>query len=371
MIDTNNERCFGCSLCQNICPTNAISMKEDEKGFYKPSIDTEKCIKCNLCEKRCPINLPLESKPLTSFAIKIKDIQERKESASGGMFYALASRFIKDKGIVYGAIFDENFVVKHIRTDNFDGIKKMRGSKYVQSNFIGILSSIKKDLANGKKVLFTGTPCQVAAVKLFTDADNLYTCDIICHGVSSPRVFRDFVNSIKKKYGQFTFLTFRDKNISWHGCNTTIEVNGKRVTNTLYLNVFKNIYYGHYATRASCHFCNFANPNRVSDMTIGDFWGIEKIKEDFDDGYGVSLILINSKKGKEMFRSIDNECYYFEHSYLDSRQPQLHAPTQKCDLSDAFWNDYQKKGFNYISRTYGERGLVARIKNAVKKVLKR
>ena len=198
----DKSKCCGCSGCMNICPKNAIIMKEDKNGFKYPIVDKEKCINCGLCEKVCPIlnNKKEQQKEIKAYACYNKNIEERLKSSSGGIFILLAKEILKRNGIVFGAAFDENFNVKHISIDNEKDIEKLMGSKYVQSNMGKVYKEVKEFLENGKYILFSGTPCQIEGLKKFLkkDYDKLYTQDIICHGVPSPKIWQMYLEYQKK-----------------------------------------------------------------------------------------------------------------------------------------------------------------------------
>ena len=370
MIDTTCLQCYGCTACSEVCPTKAIQMVENVRGFLFPQINASKCINCGVCEKACPIGKKNGSAyPIRVVGLKDLRNDSRMASASGAAFALISDYIINNGGLICGAVFDDNFVVKHICTNNINERDKMRGSKYVQSNMIGIIGQIKKNLTDGKIVLFTGTPCQVAGVKSIIHDENLFTCDIICHGVGSPLIFGDYIKSIEKRYGKINYFTFRNKAVSWRGCNIEIRTDKGVFKDKPVINSFKHLYYGHYSCRNSCFNCEFASEKRVSDITIGDFWGIESTNPEFDDGKGVSIALINTPKGMNLFEGIKSNCSYFDSSLEKTKQPQLHAPIGFEPLSTKFWAEYQKYGYNHISKTYGEVGFVARLKTRIKKLI--
>ena len=381
---TKKVNCFGCGACKNICPVNAIIMKEDEKGFEYPVVDKNKCINCGACIKICPYhNRFNEEKSKKSFyALKIKDENIRKNSTSGGAFYGIASEIINNKGVVYGAVYDKDLNVVHDRITKIDDIEKMMGSKYVQSRIVDIFDKIKKDLESGKKVLFTGTPCQIAAIKRFLKKDysNLLLCDIICHGVPSPKTFKDhisYVENNRKKIIQN--YKFRTKEKGWHSTNhleKIIFADGTDDSSSILSQSFKYFFYSCKTFRDSCFECPFSNVDcRLSDFTIGDFWGIEKNYPEFDDDFGVSLCIIHTKKGKDMFNIIKDKYYFIETDRDKSLQENLIKPTNKPDGINQFWKDYNQKGYEYALKKYTPYGfknsIVYRIKNIVKKIINR
>lgn len=370
MIKIDNNRCYGCTACKSVCSQKCITMEKNSQGFYLPIVDETNCIDCGMCDFVCPIDKnDLFQKALAVYAIKDKNKETRFLSASGGAFTLISNLFLNEDSKVYGAIFDEDMSVVHIGTSKAEKRNLMRGSKYVQSDMGNVIEDIKSDISKNKKVLFTGTPCQVAAVKNVIKSDLLYTCDIICHGVSSPLIFSEYILFLEKRYGKIKSLTFRNKEKSWRGCNIKIQTTNGTYQNNKYLDVYKKIYYGNCANRISCSKCDFAKEERVSDITIGDFWGIENFNPSFDDKCGVSMLMINNKRGENIFNQIMNECDWIIADLSFAKQPQLHEPTKYQPLSDKFWDDYYKKGFKYIANKYGDCGFVSQSKILIKGML--
>ena len=378
------EHCFGCGACKNICPVKAIVMKDDEKGFKYPVVDEDKCINCGACIKSCPYrNQDLNKNYKKHFyALKLKDDSIRKISTSGGAFYGIASEIINNSGVVYGAMYDNNLNVVHDRITKIEDIKKMMGSKYVQSNIEDVFGKIKKDLESNKKVLFTGTPCQIAAVKSFLKKDysNLILCDIICHGVPSPKTFKDHISFVEnKKKKNIKNYMFRTKEKGWHSTNHLEKIvydDKTSDSSSILSQSFKYFFYSCKTFRNSCFVCGFSNVDcRLSDITIGDFWGIEKNYSEFDDDLGVSLCIIHTDKGMEMFDSIKNKFYFIETERSESLQENLIKPTNKPNGINQFWKNYNEMGYEYALKKYTPYGfknsVIYRIKNIVKKIINR
>ena len=308
VLDGNDKACSGCAACKNICPKNAITMNEDKEGFLYPEINDEICINCNLCRKTCPVLLKNAEKQTIKnvYAAKLKDSNLLLKSRSGGAFVAFSNWILKNRGIVYGAAFDNNFLVHHIRCTNIKERDMCTGSKYVQSDIEMTYKSVAEDLSKNKKVLYTGTACQIKGLKNFImnkkiDDDNLYTCDIICHGVPSPKVYREYISFLENKYKRKILeFNFRNKKYGWGGYEETVLFEGNKEKN---LNYFRNIFWKDQVLRPSCYECSYASLNRIADVTIGDCWGINNIDHDWDVQKGVSLIVINSSKGQQLFNS--------------------------------------------------------------------
>lgn len=350
--------CSGCTACQYICPKNAIEMVEDDEGFKYPVINKEKCTNCGACIKICP-NVKKESTNsiLEAHGVKHKVLNERKTSRSGGVFIAISDYILKNDGVIYGVKLNKDFSVSHGRATNKDERDEFKGSKYVQSNMENIIDQVKKDLLDGKKVLFSGTACQVAAVKKVIPEklqEKLYCCDLICHGVPSTRVYRDFLNYIeeteKKKIKEFNF---RDKSFGWSTHYETMIFEDDSKISTQY---FRNLFYGHNILRPSCYKCNFANTHRPADITIADFWGIDELDPNFYDEIGVSLLIINNQKGKEIFENIKEELKTINCSIENCIKYTytLSNPTPEAPTRKEFWEDYNTQDFKYIVEKYAK-----------------
>ncbi len=350
------ETCSGCTACMNICPKNAIKMEEDEEGFKYPIIDKSKCINCGACIKICPnIKKDNSNSIKKTYGVKHKNDKERMTSRSGGVFIALSDYILDLKGVVYGAQLNDDFSVSHNRAESKEERNKFKGSKYIQSDMGDIIKKIKKDLQNNKKVLFSGTPCQVAAVKSCIPEKlqkELYTCDLICHGVPSEKVFKDFLNYIEQTSGKkIKEFNFRDKKFGWAPHYETIIFEDNTNLSTQY---FRNLFYGHNILRPACYKCNYANTHRPADITIADFWGIENIAPEFLDEIGVSLAIINNEKGKKWFESvkIDLEIIDCKVEECIKATYTLNQPTPKSETREEFWEEYKKKDFKYIIEKY-------------------
>ncbi len=351
------DDCTGCGVCKAVCKVDAISLTKDYGGFIKGYIGTNKCINCNLCTKTCPVlNIPKKTNSQKVFAFKAQD-NIRKNSTSGGAGTALAEVIIKNKGSVYGAYLDENLNLKHIRVDSVADLSLIQGTKYIQSDMTGVFDNLKRDLESGNPVLFTGTPCQIAAVSNFVikkklNVQNLYLCDIICHGVPSPKVFKDYMTWLKtaeketiKKYH------FRNKAVSWRGDSSVAETESSGFIHNKNTSAFLNIYYSNNITNDACFNCSFTSQDRVSDLTISDFWGIEKDNPEFEDTLGVSMVMVNTEKGQKLFDMIDGEKE--EANIENAKQPQLSQPPSKPQTYSAFWNNYKEIGIEYAIKNYG------------------
>lgn len=340
MIDIKlNTDCCGCNACVQICPKQCIVMLEDNEGFLYPKVDSSLCTNCGLCDKVCPvINQGDERKPLSVYAAKNKDEKIRKESSSGGVFTLLAEQTIVDGGVVFGARFNDKWEVIHDYAETIEGFAAFRGSKYVQSVIGKSYLQATNFLKQGRKVLFAGTPCQITGLKHFLrkDYENLITIDFICHGVPSPKVWRLYLQSIistKCNVGKktestsqieenaITGISFRDKQTGWKKYGFVVRKSASKADKNMVLlseTVDANLYMRGFLKdlylRPSCHACPSKSSKSGSDITIADFWGIEKFYPEFDDDKGVSLVFVNTSKASDVFTKLqlDNFAIPFE-----------------------------------------------------------
>ena len=312
LLNGNKKDCNGCGVCTMFCPVNAIHMQEDEEGFFYPKIDEEKCINCGACKRICS-NFNDSKLKSDVYAARVKDPIELGNSSSGGMYYVLAKYVIKNGGEVFGVEYGENLKVQHNHYDNLEDCKKFRGSKYCRSDLKNSYREAKKFLDKGKLVLFTGTSCQCNGLKTFLkkDYDNLILCDVLCHANPSQKIMDLYFKEIEEYYHKKIIdVEFRAKVTGWHDQIPVIIFNdGSYLNDGSYFKAFVS----ELINRISCYSCAFASKNRVTDFTIGDLWGIDKILPELkDDDKGESLLLVNSKKGKDLFEKIKDEMDYIK-----------------------------------------------------------
>ena len=375
MINPEPKNCCGCTACASICTHRAISMRADRMGFLFPSVDTSKCVNCGLCEKVCPLTNKnqdgLCSTPLFVYAARHKDENEISNSRSGAVFIALSDIVLDNNGAVYGAAFDSDFVVKHKRATTKNERDTFRGSKYVQSNCTNCFDLVNKDLQDGRQVLFSGTPCQVAAVKKIIPTNlqhNLLLIDIVCHGVPSPRMFRDYLESRKRKNDTIIQFNFRDKSLNgWDDHRESIVYMKK---GKIYSKLYTQLFYSNSFFRESCYECPFAKTDRLGDITIGDFWGWEKVDPYFNkDNKGCSLVYLNTEKGVRFFESVENMMNLIRTDINHSLQRNLQIPTprpdKRCDLVE--W--YIDNGFDSLIKKYFTASITAKVKQKLSQLL--
>lgn len=307
----NKYNCTGCGACYNICSKGAITMQGDECGFYKPVIDKDKCVNCGLCEKICPLD-NYKSNNLEQpkvFAFQNKDEETLYKCASGGAFALFAKHIIEQGGIVYGVIYDENIVACHSRTDNLTELEKMLSSKYVQSDTKDTFKQAKTDLENGKKVLFSGTPCQIAGLKSYLqkDYENLITVDLVCHGTPSPLIFEKYKKEISKKLKKdekIININFRSKINGWNPYSICVSTNKKELYIPAKDSIFMKLFLSDLSINSSCSDCMYNKIPRIADITVGDFWGVNQYNQDLNNNKGLSIVLINSSKGFEFYNKV-------------------------------------------------------------------
>lgn len=369
----NLNNCTGCSACYNICPIGAITMNENDEGFLKPFINHDKCTVCGLCEKVCRKDkTAAETEPLAVYAAKNINNEIRKNSSSGGVFYAIGEFFLNNGGVVYGVSFDIDFSVKHVRIEKIEELKTLQGSKYVQSEIGYTFRKVKEDLLNDKKVLFSGTPCQISGLLGYLngiDLTNLTTVDILCHGVASPLVWENYIKTISKSGKEISNISFRNKKIGWHKFCFSYKLKNQSEKTVIFNDNFYCYLYGmHYILRPACYECKYSKYFRESDITIGDFWGIEKIMPQIDDNIGTSVLFLNSNKGEEMISQID--C--LEKVQINKEialKYNISSPSSKPKDRDTFWDDYKNKTTNYIYKHYFENSLETKVKHYIKQFL--
>lgn len=373
------NKCCGCYGCVNICPKKCISMKYDNEGFAYPVVDKEKCVNCGLCEKACPTfkNLNLEKYNYEGYVCYNTNEEARKSSSSGGIFILLCEEVINKKGVVFGASFDENFIVKHSYAETLEGCEKFKGSKYVQSQIGDTYKQAKKFLEEGRIVLFSGTQCQIKGLNLFLNKkyENLLAVDIICHGVPSPMVFEKYKEILKNKYNSnINNISFRDKRIGWRKFSFTAtfdnnEFYTKDLKEDPYLKGFlKNLY-----LRPSCYECKSKNFSNGADISLADYWGVYDKHPDFFDDKGSSLLLINSKKGKAMLEEISNKIKYKETDldFAISRNKCIIQPTFKTDKREKFFEKIDKKEMISVIEKLTRPSFKIRAKIKIKSVVKK
>lgn len=372
-LNKSKEECCGCTACENICAHHAITMIPDNLGFLYPKINNDLCVDCGLCEKVCAfhnkydITLNLQN-PLP-YAVRHKKINEILTSQSGAAFIAFSDWILDNGGVVYGAGYGEHFKVIHGRATNKTECNRFKGSKYIQSDLKNIFKQIKDDLKNGILVLFSGTPCQTSGLSSFIGnklRNNLFLIDLICHGVSGPGIWEEYIKYLENKEKKtVTAVNFRDKSkYGWRSHVETFQFSNK-ITHS-----YEYKFYTHIMLRNSCYSCPFTNLKRPSDITIGDFWGIEntELASFAEDNKGCSLVLINTIKGKKWFDNISNSINYKKTNLKECLQPNLQQPTTIHPQRNKFEKEFVNKGFVYVMKKYGNIGWKYKTKKTLNRI---
>lgn len=347
--------CTGCSACKAVCPSNAIELTAGELGFIYPMIDQNECIDCNRCNEICPALKPNQEIEIKEAAALINtDEKVREQSTSGGAFTSLANAVIDDGGCVCGAVFDDKFNIKHIIIDDAGDIFRLRGAKYVQSSISHIYPSIENALKKGRLVLFSGTPCQCDGIKaMFVEYENLLTCSVVCHGVPSPDVYKKYLKYVQGLLGEdIKTIEFRNKDTGWR--NYSIKIVGKSgciYNSSVDKDPFMKGFIESLYIRPSCHECTSKPIN--ADFVLGDYWGIEKYHKDFDDDKGTSCIIINSKKGQEIFKKCkDIKTLKSSYEMMKENNPAFYKSAPYNELTTLFIKDFKTKSFESIINKY-------------------
>lgn len=349
---TEKSKCCGCSACANVCQKKCITMISDEKGFLYPYVNKSECVDCGLCNKICPILNPKSNvEEKSAYAAYNRDDETRKVSSSGGIFGCIANEILNKGGVVFGAAYADNFKsIKHIGVESKEDLPKLYGSKYLQSVIGDSYQSAEAYLKTDRKVLFVGTSCQIAGLKAYLrkDYENLLTVDVICHGTPSPRVWKDYADEKEDEFqSKIVAADFRNKRFGWDkSVLLLLFANGAEYcafgSKDEYIRGFlMNLY-----LRESCYKCACKGNNVLSDISLGDFWGIESVLPNFNDNKGVSAIILNTANGKNFFNNIRSEMVTETVTYDDvlNGNPALIKPVEKPSKSDKFWNVYLKCG---------------------------
>lgn len=312
------ENCYGCSACQQICPKQCIEMTEDTEGFLYPSINKEQCVDCGLCEKVCPIiqigNTNRDNEFVTAYIAYQRDEAIRRDSSSGGIFSVLADWVIDRGGVVFGAAFDENYMVHHISVTNKRELCLLRGSKYTQSRIENTYREVRHYLEIGRIVLFSGTGCQIAGLRnyLRKEYSNLILIDVLCHGVPTPKLWKLYLSEQEKSYASaITTVDFRSKDTGWKNYSVQLGFANHQVYQQEHSHdAYFRLFLSNICLRPSCYNCRFKEFPRGSDITLGDCWGVEKHSPEMDDDMGTSVVIVNSEKGKVIREKIANSCIW-------------------------------------------------------------
>lgn len=349
---TDKQKCCGCSACVQVCPKQCVSFEEDEKGFRYPQVDSTVCVNCGMCEKVCPIlQVGKPRKPINVYAAVNPNEEIRMKSSSGGIFTLLAETIINEGGVVFGARFNEQLDVVHGRTEDIEGIAYFRGAKYVQSVIGNSYKQVRSCLQEGREVLFSGTPCQIAGLKNFLGKkyDNLLTVDVICHGVPSPKVWREYLTMIAGDKKNISYVNFREKSNGWKDYNLVVnKFQYPLIKESFKTNLYMQMFIKSLSLRPSCYRCKCKSGSCGSDLTIADFWGVSQHHSSWDDDKGTSLVLVNSENGGRKFSCL--KLKYEQASYKEALKwnPNMKLSADKNKQVDQFWKSFEDSKFDEI-----------------------
>lgn len=369
------KRCTGCSACSSVCPTGSVTMREDKEGFLQPQIEKSSCIMCHKCEQTCPIlnknitRCVFETKAYAAFN---KDSTVRLKSSSGGIFYALAKWIIDNKGVVFGARFDEKWDVVHSYAETIEEVIPLMGSKYVQSRIGDAYKQVKSYIDNDRWVLFSGTPCQIAGLISFLkhDYNKLVLVDLACHGVPSPGVWRSYLKGVKNS-GLITSINFRDKTNGWIGYGISIKRDNEIVDlesheeNVFLRGFLKDVY-----LRNSCYDCKYRSFHRDSDITLADYWGVKEVFPEMFDNKGTSIVLIHSEKGSRVLSEIEQDLILAEQNIKDAVRynPNIDRQNPLALRRKSFFRLFRLTTFNKSSYIIDKDVFVKRVLRRVKRI---
>lgn len=360
---TNKNNCCGCSACYNICPTKAISMVQDSEGFFYPEINKKKCINCGQCKKVCPFININNSKPLEVYNAHIKNEENLIQTSSGGIFSELAKSILKSNGIVIAVNNNNEYEI----VDNVTNLSHLYGSKYVQVFPEKLFKKIKELLNKNNTILFVGTPCCVNGLKnyLSKEYENLYTCDLICHGVPSKLWLDKYKASFNKK---ITSINYREKSHGWQDFSVKINFDKKSQKSLATDNEYMRAFLDNLCLRYSCYECKAKNASRSSDLTLGDYWGIDK-ESALYNFMGNSIIIVNSDKGKKLFEKIKDEINLEKINKEEVNKNTAYSNSVvKPKAREEFYIDLNKMTYKKVVKKYKlspkfERKLKIKIKN--------
>lgn len=370
-IANNKKLCCGCNACAAICPTKAIRMVEDEVGQLYPQIDEDKCVDCSLCAHVCcEMNEVPQFMPHNCIAATYKNIEVSAKSSSGGIFAALAESVLNCQGVVYGTSFSDDFKAEVIGIESMTDLHLLQGSKYVNSSMGNVYFKVREQLDSGRKVLFSGVPCQVAALRQYLrkNYENLIAVDIVCHGTPSNKMFLDYLDFIQRKENrQITKFYFRDKDLGQDTNGKVVYKQkhfGKELYKQKHLKAFQSSYYKLFLNctsfRDNCYSCKFASPERVGDISLCDYWGIDEIHPTFvetvtKEGFcGVSAVMINTSNGAKLMEEVKNQILQIDSDYSSVRKfnPQLNHPSVCTSEHDMVMRLYAKQGYEAVDKYY-------------------
>ena len=369
------EKCYSCGACIEICPKNAITT-EWKDGFRYPSVNQSLCVNCGLCKRACPAEYKeRKSQILQLYAFKHREQTVIEKSSSGGAFTALSNQILSEGGLVIGAVMDEDKVVRHHIAENATERDAMRGAKYVKSDISDVYSEVEERLRKTPRpVLFTGTPCQAEAFRTYClaagiELTNIYICALVCHGAASPQIWDAYLNSLlSKSQGKKIEFNFRDKSHGWRKNQMTARIDDREYS----MQSYSTLFYSKLCNSSACFTCPFASVERNCDITLGDFWSIQRFSKGYAEGIGVSKLLAHTPKGDWLI----NKCVAYGelmnveyNPNKDSLQPALTKPYGKPVEYELFWKDFKKMRFSELEKKYTGKSFTDRVCRTLRRKL--
>ncbi|WP_165249040.1 Coenzyme F420 hydrogenase/dehydrogenase, beta subunit C-terminal domain [Adlercreutzia sp. ZJ141] len=379
----NATDCTGCAACHSICPANAVSMQPDKKGFLCPCVDENACVSCGKCVQSCPVMSSSPDSVLTpvmhAYAAYSRNEDTRYLSTSGGLFTELATVVLLEGGAVFGAAYDKDNQIAHMLVEDIGDLPRLRQSKYAQSNKKGTYLEARRLLDAGRKVLYAAAPCEIAALKtLVGDPANLFTVDFLCLGCNSPLVYRKYLESLERRAGsRVAKVWFKNKEISWNQFSTRVDFdNGSVYREDRDTDGFMRGYIVHpLYVRECCEHCHFKGTPHGSDVTLGDFWGVERILPDIDTSHGVSVVFANTARGVGLFEGVASRLVWnevpFEQTLTRANMNALTRCVKLDSRSERFYADLVAHGFDYAIRRNASDPFLLRAKRLIRKILSR
>lgn len=378
LISKLNEDCCGCGACELKCPKQCIELVENNEGFLYPSLNRNKCIDCGICKNVCPMEIERKDDKMLPYAAYSKNKNILRQSSSGGIFSEFSEYILENQGKVYGAYMDKKFNVTHIGIETSDDLYKLTSSKYVQSDINNTYLTCKEDLDNKRLVFYVGTPCQIYGLKKFLgkEYENLYTADLICHGVPSKKMFYSYIDYLEKKHkGILTDINFRDKEKNKWSITLSYKIlkNGKekKYNKISSLSEYFNGFLSGSFMRDSCYKCPFSATKRYGDVTLGDFWGYQKSLPSLRNDDGLSIVLCNTNRGRNMIELLKRRNVFLtqvsEESVLKSENKNLFYPTRRPEIRNNIYIELDRDGFDSISNKYFRDNFT--LKNRIKNLI--
>ena len=379
IIIESKQNCCGCEVCANACPNDCIRFETDSEGFHYPVVDESRCINCGKCIKVCQLTgLNKVGRIVFNrefYAAVNNNREKRMQESSGGVFSVLSEKILQSGGIVYGVAMNDNcYGCSFLRADNSGLLERLYGSKYIQARANDVYIRVKEDLISGKSVLFSGTPCQVNGLKCFLGREfpNLYTIDCICHGVPSPKIWRKNIQCIERKRGKkVTSVNFRSKKRGWNSFSILVYSGTDKLYDAVFrMDPYMRLMLEDIDLRPSCYYCASKDDRRLSDLTLGDFWGCEEYYPEMNENdNGTSAVIINSEKGKTLLKCVEDKLKIckIEYSQMAAKNHCYYESVSIPAARESFFSDVNTLSFTELQKKYVHISKKRRIKDLLRR----